>query len=65
MLGRTIDMVVPNVQIDYSDAIEFAGGSESIVAGILVRLEGDIEGMIMFLLENPLQKLLFPLLWVL
>jgi len=54
MLGRTIDMVVPNVQvIDYSDAIEFAGGPESIVAGILVRLEGDIEGMIMFLLEKP------------
>ena len=54
MLGRMVDMVVPSVQImDYSEAIEFSGGPESIVAGILVRLEGDIEGMIMFLLEKP------------
>ena len=53
MMGRAIDITVPTVKVlDYSEAIEFLGGPEHIVVGMLVRMEGDIEGMILFVLEK-------------
>lgn len=53
MLSREVDMHVPVVQVlDYSDAIEFLGGPENVVVGMLVRITGDIEGMIMFILQS-------------
>ena len=57
MLNTMVDIEVPVVEIlDFQQAIDAAGGPEKIVAGILVGIKGDIDGMIMFLLEEPFAK---------
>ncbi len=54
MLGKEVEMTVPAVSVlDYTKAIDFLGGPENIVVGMLVRITGDIEGMIMFILQKP------------
>ncbi len=53
MLGKTVTMRVPDVSVlDYQHVIEQMGGPEKVITGILVHLNGDIQGMIMFLLED-------------
>ena len=57
MLGKNVVMRVPNVAVlDYEHVIDEMGGPEKIITGILVQLEGDIKGMIMFLLEDSFAK---------
>ena len=52
LLGRSIDMQVPQVRLmDVADAIESLGSPDK-----LVRLKGDADGMIMFLLEEAFAK---------
>lgn len=54
MLGTEVEMTVPAVSVlDYTEAIDFLGGPENIVVGMLVRINGDIDGMIMFILQKP------------
>lgn len=51
LLGRKIDMHVPNVRlVSFDDMFEMAGGSEKIVAGIYLRIEGDLSGSMFFVL---------------
>ncbi|MDL2248753.1 chemotaxis protein CheC [Tyzzerella sp. OttesenSCG-928-J15] len=53
MLDRKVDMSVPNVSmVDFADVSNFIGGPENLVAGILVNLGGDINGIMMFLTEE-------------
>lgn len=53
MLMTPIDISVPVVRIlDYEDATERLGGPETMIVGLMIQLEGDFEGMIMFLLEK-------------
>lgn len=53
MLAVKIDMKVPKVDLlEFKDMGDLMGGAENIVVGILLTLEGDIEGMMMFLLER-------------
>lgn len=53
MLGKIVEMRVPDVRVlDYQAVVEEMGGPEKVITGILVRLCGDIKGMIMFLLED-------------
>lgn len=53
MLGKSVAMRVPTVSVlDYQHVIEEMGGPEKVITGILVHLNGDIQGMIMFLLED-------------
>ncbi len=62
VLGQSINISVPSIQIvDINEAIELLGGAEKIVAGVLVKMTGDMEGAIMstqsldvinFILEN-------------
>ena len=53
MLGKTVTMRVPDVSVlDYQHVIDQMGGPEKVITGILVHLNGDIQGMIMFLLED-------------
>ena len=55
MVGKMIDIEVPKVAVlDFNDAINAVGGPEKVIAGILIRINGDIEGMIMFLFEENL-----------
>ncbi len=57
MLGKGIDMRVPDVRVlDYQHVIDEMGGPEKVITGILVRLSGDIKGMIMFLLEDSFAR---------
>ncbi len=57
MLGKGIEMHVPDVRVlDYQSVIDEMGGPEKIITGILVKLCGDINGMIMFLLEDTFAK---------
>ncbi len=57
MLGKTVVMRVPDVKVmDYQSVIDAMGGPEKVITGILVRLEGDVKGMIMFLLEDSFAK---------
>ena len=53
MLGKPVMMRVPDVKVlDYQQVISEMGGPEKVITGILVHLNGDIQGMIMFLLED-------------
>lgn len=57
LLNKMIDIDVPDVRLmGFQEAIDFAGGPETTIVGILVRLCDDLEGMIMFLLEEPFAK---------
>lgn len=59
MIGRAVDIQVPAVKLlDFQTAIDFSGGAEKLVAGILVQISGDIEGMMLFLLEQDMVDLI-------
>lgn len=43
-------MRVPKVEmVSFNDMMELAGGSENVVVGIFLRIEGDAEGSMFFL----------------
>jgi chemotaxis protein CheC len=52
MISKKVDMKVPQVNVlDFSEVPEILGGPEEEVVGIFFKLEGEIEGSIMFLLK--------------
>jgi len=53
MLNVKVDMKVPKVDLlDFTQLPGILGGEENIVVGILLTLEGNIDGMMMFMLER-------------
>ncbi|WP_153720414.1 chemotaxis protein CheC [Sporosarcina cascadiensis] len=51
LLGQKIDMRVPNVElVSFDEMFDLAGGAEKIVAGIFLRIEGDLTGSMFFVL---------------
>ncbi len=53
MLDLRVDMSVPKVRIvDIQQAGTLLGGPENIKVGILAKFDGDIEGIMMFLIEE-------------
>ncbi len=51
LLQKKIDMRVPNVKtVSFNEMMELAGGSENVVVGIYLRIEGDVEGSMFFVL---------------
>ena len=53
MLCCPVNISVPTVQVlDYNDAVEQMGGPEQMIVGSLISLEGDVQGMILFLLQK-------------
>lgn len=53
MLQRKVDMEVPNAALfEFRDLGEVIGGEETIMAGVYMIVEGDIQGSMMFLLEK-------------
>lgn len=55
LLNKKIDMTVPDVRIvSFDEMMEMAGGSENVVAGVFLRIEGDAPGSMFFIL--PLQQ---------
>lgn len=58
MLSKRIEMKVPEVSLlNYNDVIESIGGAENVVVGVLIGFEGDIEGVILFLLKKEFTHL--------
>ncbi|MCQ2538396.1 MAG: chemotaxis protein CheC [Lachnospiraceae bacterium] len=54
MLNQKIDIKVPQAVVcDFNTLCEMVGGEEKIVIGILLTLDGDVDGMMMFLLDIP------------
>ena len=48
LLGREVRITLPEVRImGYNEAIEWIGGPEEITAGVLVRLSGQISGIML------------------
>ena len=63
MLCAKVDMKVPKIDfLEFKDMGGLIGGEENIVVGILLTLQGDVEGMIMFLLEKESAKHIVKLL---
>ncbi|MFC7061188.1 chemotaxis protein CheC [Halobacillus seohaensis] len=59
LLNRKIDMQVPSVQlIEFDEVMELAGGAETEVISIMLRIEGDAPGSMFFIL-SPLQAVKF------
>ncbi|MCH5273155.1 MAG: chemotaxis protein CheC [Lachnospiraceae bacterium] len=53
MLQVKVDMKVPKVALlDFQELPEILGGAENIIIGILLTLSGNIDGMMMFVLER-------------
>ncbi|WP_274309474.1 chemotaxis protein CheC [Solibacillus daqui] len=51
LLQKKIDMRVPDVKmVSFNEMMELAGGSENVVVGIFLRIEGDAEGSMFFVL---------------
>ena len=63
MLNSKIDMNVPKVNVlDFANVPELIGGAESLVSSVLFKIEGDLNGSIMFLLDMQSSKNLIKLL---
>lgn len=54
MLSARVDMSVPKVSLlEFKDLGEVVGGEDSLMVSIYLRVEGDVEGSIMFMLPKP------------
>lgn len=54
MINSKVDMKVPKVElVGLSDVAAVMGDEETVMAGILLLLEGDVNGMMMFVLDIP------------
>ena len=59
LINARIDMRVPKVELlTFAELSEVIGGAETLVAGILLSLEGDIQGSMLFILESNAARLL-------
>jgi chemotaxis protein CheC len=63
MINAKIDMKVPNVELlEFKELSDIVGGAENIVVGILFTLEGQIDGMMMFMMDMASARHLVKLL---
>ncbi|MBO4921573.1 MAG: chemotaxis protein CheC [Lachnospiraceae bacterium] len=54
LLGGRVDIKVPDIRfLQFDELSEIIGGAENEVIGILVSLENDIDGMMMFVMDKP------------
>lgn len=63
MINSKIEMKVPKVALlEFKNLPDIVGGAEKIVVGILFTLQGQIDGMMMFMLDIPASRHLVNLL---
>lgn len=63
ILDKKVDMKVPQIRVmEFSEVSEVLGGAETLVAGILLGVCGDISGYILFVLEENAAKKLVNIL---
>lgn len=59
LLDKKIDMKVPRInEMKFSEVSEVLGGAETQVVGILLGIKGDMNGIMMFILDNLSSQLL-------
>ena len=57
MLGEKVNISLPSVRIlDINDAVTAMGGPENVIVGILARLYGDVEGFMLFIIEQSFAR---------
>lgn len=53
LISKNVEIDMPRVEIvGFQEAIDQAGGAERVVAGVLSRMVGNIEGMILLLIDK-------------
>lgn len=58
MLSHPIGIAVPKINIlDYDQVVRELGGPEQMIVGILLTLDGDVHGMMMFLLQQDFARI--------
>lgn len=63
MINSKVSMNVPKVELlEFKELSDIVGGAERIVVGILFTLEGDIDGMMMFMMDKEASKHLVDIL---
>ncbi len=63
MINKKVDMTVPKVNVlNFQEVPDLLGGAEEQVCGIYFKIEGDLEGTIMFLLSAESASTLIELL---
>lgn len=63
MINSRINMNVPKVDLlEFKELSEIVGGAENLVVGILFTLEGQIDGMMMFMMDQVASRHLVNLL---
>ncbi len=63
MINSKIDMKVPKVDLlEFKELSDIIGGAENLVTGILFTLEGQIDGMMMFMMDMSASRHLVKLL---
>jgi chemotaxis protein CheC len=63
MLGQPVDMTLPTVNlVEFNDVADAVGGAEAVNYGVLLNLGGDVEGMIMFILDKTFAHLMLNVL---
>ncbi|HBA98201.1 MAG TPA: CheY-P-specific phosphatase CheC [Lachnospiraceae bacterium] len=59
LINARIDMNIPKVAVlPFHELAEIIGGAETLVAGILLSLEGDVDGMMLFVLRTTAAHML-------
>ena len=63
LLGQPVDIVLPKVNlVGFNDVARAVGGPEALTYGVLLNLFGEVEGMIMFLLDKDFAHLVLNIL---
>ena len=63
MLNQPIDMTVPVINlVEFNNVCDAMGGPEMLTYGVLLTLHGEIDGMIMFLLDKQFAHLILNIL---
>lgn len=63
IIGKRVDMTVPRARVlELSQVPEILGGTENLVVGVYLRIFGDIQGNIMFLLPTESAETLVEML---
>ena len=57
MMGKFVDVSVPDVRLlNFEDTVNYLGGAENTVIGIVFTLSGDISGMLLQVLEESVAR---------
>jgi chemotaxis protein CheC len=63
MLNKKVDMGVPNAKVmEFGEVSDILGGAEEEVVGIILEVNGDLKGDMMFILRKDAAKILISIL---